>query len=89
MQSTRASKRTAFNNAGRDRLTIQHVPRWLYDASYPAWFLSKGSFRKVFEEKYDLVCAFVSAEEAHPKGVKAAVFMGFHFQGKTTERDRT
>jgi len=77
--------RTAFNQAGRDRLTIQHVPPWLYDASYPAWFLIEGTFRKVFDEKYDLICAYESAEEAHPEGGKA-VFKGFHFQRKAAER---
>jgi len=80
-------ERTAFNDAGRDRLTIQHVPPWLYDASYPAWFLSEPRFRKVFEEKYDLVCAYVSDEQAPLEGGKA-VFKGFHFERKTTGCER-
>lgn len=76
-------ERTAFNNARRDRLTIQHVPPWLYNAIFPAWFLSEPLFRAAFEEKYDLVCAYVSKDHAHLEGGKA-LFKGFHFEHKTT-----
>ncbi|HEV3392822.1 MAG TPA: methyltransferase, TIGR04325 family [Chthoniobacterales bacterium] len=74
-------ERTAFNKSGRDRLTIQHVPARLYDASYPAWFLSEANFRKIFGDQHDLIWAYVSDEKAHPEGGKA-VFKGFHFERK-------
>lgn len=38
--------RTGFVERGRDRLTVQHVPRAIYEASYPCWFLDRESFRR-------------------------------------------
>jgi putative methyltransferase (TIGR04325 family) len=75
-------ERTAFNRSGRDRLTIQHVPTWIYHASYPAWFLSEVSLRKAFADNYELICEYESNECLHPENGKA-VFKGFHFQRKT------
>lgn len=72
-------ERTAFTHTGRDRLTIQHVPSSIYNASYPAWFLSEPSFRKIFASRYEIVCEYVSDEELHPEGEKA-VFKGFQFE---------
>jgi len=37
-----------------DRLTVQHVPEWIYRASYPCWFFEKGGFLKHFESGYDI-----------------------------------
>ncbi len=30
-----------FLCGNRDLLTVQHVPEWVYRATYPAWFLSE------------------------------------------------
>lgn len=76
-------ERTAFTRSGRDRLTVQHVPAWIYDASYPAWFLSEPSFREIFASRYELVCEYVAAEELHPRGEKA-LFKGFQFHVKSS-----
>jgi len=35
--------RTGFVARGRDRLTVQHVPRAIYEASYPCWFFDRAS----------------------------------------------
>lgn len=75
-------ERTAFTRSGRDRLTVQHVPAWIYDASYPAWFLSEPSFLKIFADRYELVCEYVADEDLHPEG-EEAVFKGFQFQLKS------
>jgi putative methyltransferase (TIGR04325 family) len=72
-------ERTAFSRSGRDRLTVQHVPAWIYSASYPAWFLSEPAFLRVLAERYELVCDYVSNEELHPHG-ELATFKGFQFQ---------
>ncbi|MFN9709791.1 MAG: methyltransferase, TIGR04325 family [Bacteroidota bacterium] len=40
--------RTAFSNEQNDLLTIQNVPPDIYEASYPCWFFSSGSFIKKF-----------------------------------------
>src|SRR5207249_4552400 len=45
--------RTPFMRDGRDRLTVQHVPAWIYEASYPAWFLSEERFLTCFHARYD------------------------------------
>jgi putative methyltransferase (TIGR04325 family) len=37
-----------------DRLTVQHVPKRIYEASYPAWFLNEQKFLGVFHQKYEL-----------------------------------
>ena len=36
--------RTPFMENGLARLTIQHVPKWISPASYPAWFFSEKGF---------------------------------------------
>lgn len=72
-------ERTAFNCSDRDRLTVQRVPKWIYDASYPAWFLSESAFRKMFLNcGYETVCEYVADEDLHPEGERA-VFKGFQF----------
>jgi hypothetical protein len=39
----------------RHRLTVQHVPREIYEASYPAWFLSRRRVLAAIERNYELV----------------------------------
>jgi putative methyltransferase (TIGR04325 family) len=74
-------ERTPFTLSGRDRLTVQYVPAWLYKASYPAWFLSEPAFLRLFEDRYDLICEYVVDENLHPEG-EQAIYKGFHFQLK-------
>ena len=71
-------ERTGFMSDGSDRLTVQHVPEWIYPATYPAWFLSEMSFRKCFQPRYDLVCDYAGADCVHPEG-GTAYFKGFMF----------
>ncbi len=74
-------ERTPFSCAGRDRLTVQHVPPSIYDASYPAWFLSEPTFRSLLEKNYDLVCEY-PAGEAFDFDDGEVVFKGFQYQLK-------
>ena len=76
-------ERTAFNANGVDRLTIQHVPASVYEASYPAWFLSESSLRRIFAPGYDLICEYLGDDQAELEGGKA-VFKGFQFQRKSS-----
>jgi putative methyltransferase (TIGR04325 family) len=72
-------ERTAFNCSDRDRLTVQRVPKWFYNASYPAWFLSETALRKEFSDHaYEIVCEHTVDENLHPEGERA-VFKGFQF----------
>jgi len=47
--------RTGFTVGGGARLTVQHVPRSIYAASYPCWFLDRAEFLARFEGRYRLV----------------------------------
>lgn len=49
--------RTAFSLENRNRLTIQVVPKYIYDASYPAWFLNEKEFLGKFVN-YDILLNF-------------------------------
>jgi putative methyltransferase (TIGR04325 family) len=75
-------ERTAFSCTGRDRLTVQHVPAWIYNASYPAWFLSEASLRMTLENRYELVCEYPASGAFHIEDGKA-VFKGFQYQLKS------
>lgn len=50
--------RTAFSTEQRNRLTLQIVPKEIYEASYPAWFLNEFEFLSKFKEKYDTILDF-------------------------------
>lgn len=66
--------RTPFVREGGDRITIQKVPREIYEASYPAWFFDEGKFRHFIADRYDVVSDFVSGVDAEtPFGI----FKGF------------
>lgn len=52
--------RTAFIANKTDRITIQYVPKNIYKASYPAWFLNEQHFLSVFSEDYNLINEFIS-----------------------------
>lgn len=36
----------------RDRLTVQHVPTYIYQASYPAWFFAEREWEPRFQDGY-------------------------------------
>jgi putative methyltransferase (TIGR04325 family) len=73
--------RTPFLRSGRDRLTIEQVPAWIYEASYPSWFLSEKRFLERFQRRYDLVASFPALDRLHPEG-EAADYKGFIFRLK-------
>jgi putative methyltransferase (TIGR04325 family) len=73
--------RTGFLRAGRDRLTLQHVPEWIYPAVYPCWFLSETRFLAGFDRKYDLLSDFSDSDAHHPAGDEG-YFKGFIFTRK-------
>ncbi|MCS4225212.1 methyltransferase, TIGR04325 family [Sphingobacterium sp. BIGb0165] len=51
--------RTAFTVEGPDRLTLQRVPPFIYDASYPAWFFNETKFLNHFGD-YEIQTEFTS-----------------------------
>lgn len=55
--------RTPFHTKARDRITIQRVPPWIYEASYPCWIFNKKNFLSFFENKgYRLIESFESLD---------------------------
>ncbi|WP_374166308.1 methyltransferase, TIGR04325 family [Arcticibacter sp. MXS-1] len=50
--------RTAFINAGSDRLTVQKVWPEVYEASYPSWFFNERTFLSHFEPRYEIMADF-------------------------------
>jgi putative methyltransferase (TIGR04325 family) len=46
--------RTGTVERGRDRLTVQQVPREIYDASYPCWFLDRERLLSGFRTPWRL-----------------------------------
>lgn len=71
--------RTAFNNNGKECLTIQNVPKEIYEASYPSWFFNYDEFTKYFQDSYSLIATFDSSFENSIKISKDlnAVWKGF------------
>lgn len=53
--------RTAFTKHKRKILTIQKVPKEIYNASYPSYFFNEKKFTDFFEQKYVLKLDFMSA----------------------------
>lgn len=51
---------TYFNPLPADRLTIQKVPAYYYEASYPAWFLNYDRVKEVFSDKYEITAEFTN-----------------------------
>jgi len=60
--------RTAFSLKDKDRLTVQKVSPEIYQASYPAWFLSRKRFYEIFEERYELLASFPGCEGRYVPG---------------------
>jgi putative methyltransferase (TIGR04325 family) len=72
--------RTAFLAAGRDRLTVQHVPESIYPATYPAWFFSEAKLTAaVAAAGYTLVADFAGADRLSPVG-EPGYYKGFIYE---------
>ena len=46
--------RTPLWDKDHHRLTVQHVPKEIYEASYPAWFLSRQKIFSLIERDFTL-----------------------------------
>lgn len=63
-----------------DRLTVQKVPPYIYDASYPAWLLNKTRVFEHIKKYYDQVFEYTDAFETNIKG---CVYTGACFRRKS------
>jgi putative methyltransferase (TIGR04325 family) len=77
--STIIVDRTPFVLGGKERITVQTVPEWIYTATYPCRFLDESKFRQVFEENgYKMVEDFVALDKANIP----SIYKGFIFTHK-------
>jgi len=68
--------RTPFHPGKSDIITVQHVPKKIYLASYPFRIFSLTKFKKMFSDKYEIIADFDSNE--FPALVKfSAKYSGF------------
>ncbi|HEU5166443.1 MAG TPA: TIGR04325 family methyltransferase [Chitinophagaceae bacterium] len=73
--------RTPFANSDRDFLTIQHVSKEVYEASYPVWIFDKNLFLDTLMKNYRLIGEFPSIDklEIRIQG-QLATYSGFLFE---------
>jgi len=77
--------RTAFvTTRSSDRLTIEHVPPSVYEASYPAWFFADASFRAHFDHEYVCAAEWLTADRYGIDGDETA-FRGMLFRRRSEE----
>jgi putative methyltransferase (TIGR04325 family) len=75
--------RTPFIDGGRDRLSLQVVPAEIYEASYPAWILSKDKFIEMFKARYELIVQFDALAGKIDLGNGFANDLGFVYKLKS------
>jgi putative methyltransferase (TIGR04325 family) len=75
--------RTSFLLSDEDRLTLQKVCPKIYNASYPAWFLSINKFKQIFRREYNLLIEF---ETLGKSNLPKSIFKGFIFSRKKSGR---
>jgi putative methyltransferase (TIGR04325 family) len=54
--------RTPFSDLDSDHITIQHVPKSIYVASYPCWIFSRLNLTQRFGPSYQLLAEFDSSD---------------------------
>jgi putative methyltransferase (TIGR04325 family) len=69
--------RTPFLSDGPEMITIQVVPKYIYEASYPSWIFNMDKFNRYFQEKYSLVTEFDAIDGSIKSGSISANYKGF------------
>jgi putative methyltransferase (TIGR04325 family) len=73
-------ERTAVHTGPEDRLTVQRVSPDIYDASYPAWFLSLPALKRGFHAAgYELITEWVCEDAYSLEGAETS-FRGMLFR---------
>ena len=69
--------RTIINRSTTSRLYVQHVPKHIYEASYPCWSLSENALRTILETKqYECISEFTSLPFPALRAIKSE-FKGY------------
>jgi len=79
--------RTPFFEKHPDQLTIQKVPKEIYDASYPAWFFNEQKFIGTITKKYTLIVKDHSFHGEVNIGTTPAVYKTMIFKIKEDSID--
>jgi putative methyltransferase (TIGR04325 family) len=67
--------RTPFIQGCQERLTVQKVHPYIYEASYPAYFFNEDKFLNYLEKSYDLLVEFESQDKVNiPSQFKGFIF---------------
>jgi putative methyltransferase (TIGR04325 family) len=74
--------RTPFKINGSDMITIQVVPKHIYEASYPSWIFNWDKFSSFFEVKYSLLTDFDAIDGSIKSGRISADYKGCIFELK-------
>jgi putative methyltransferase (TIGR04325 family) len=54
--------RTPFSDLDDDFITVQHVPKKIYPATYPCWVFSRNRFKAYIDARYNIMTEFESAD---------------------------
>jgi putative methyltransferase (TIGR04325 family) len=66
--------RTMFlENESNDILTIQRIPSKIYEASYPAWFLSLTHFLNIIKNDYEIIYKWFCQDIIYLKKYKTSI----------------
>ena len=63
--------RTGLVENRQTQLAVQHVPRSIYDGSYPCWLFNREDLLRGFEHAYSLKCEW-ECDDLSPEGVRFA-----------------
>ncbi len=74
--------RTGIIDRAADRLTVQHLPRRVYRASYPCWFFNRTRLLQHFNPAYELIHEYRNEDGAG----SGFVFQGFHLRRRVANR---
>lgn len=71
--------RTAFIERESDIITLQKVPKKIYQASYPCWFFNESTFIKKINRKYSPLISFDALDSSN---ISKSYFKGFILKNK-------
>lgn len=71
--------RTPLLLKGNDRITIQTVPKNIYEAKYPCWLLNENNLKNTFLKDYDLM---FDTELAEAININNAAYKSFFLKRK-------
>ena len=74
--------RTCFTDLSESKIMLQKVPKVIYEASYPCWFISEPKFLDLMKDTYSLIAEFESVCDGPSQVINEmkATWKGFLYQ---------